>query len=189
MSNGKHIGYVRVSTVEQNTVRQLAEVKLDKVFTDKCSGKDRNRPQLEALLDYIREGDTIHVHDISRMARNILDLQTLVETFINQGCTVKFHKENLTFTGDSKDPMQRLMLNMLGAVYEFEREMMLERQREGIAQAKAAGKFKGRKKSIDREAVMQHLNDGLSIRKTAKEMGISTTSVQAIKKELESTST
>jgi len=184
MSNGKHIGYIRVSTLEQKTVRQLNDVQLDRVFTDKCSGKDRNRPQLDALLDYIRDGDTIHVHDISRMARNIRDLQTLVETFINKGCAVKFHKENLTFTGNSNDPMQRLMLNMLGAVYEFEREMTLERQREGIAQAKAAGKYKGRKKSIDRNAVMQRLSGGLSIRKTAKELGISTTSVQAIKKEI-----
>tara|TARA_R110000851_G_scaffold311142_1_gene471196 strand:+ start:3400 stop:4023 length:624 start_codon:yes stop_codon:yes gene_type:complete len=181
---GKHIGYIRVSTVEQNTARQLDGVELDKVFTDKCSGKDRDRPELEALLSFMREGDTIHVHDISRMARNIVDLQTLIKTINNSGCTVVFHKEGLTFTGNTNDPMQTLMLQMLGAVYEFERAMLLERQREGIALAKAAGKFKGRKKSVDRLKVKELLDEGLSVRKTAKELGIAASTVQLIKKEM-----
>ncbi len=183
-SNGKRIGYIRVSTVEQNTDRQLADLELDRVFTDKCSGKDRNRPELQALLGYVRDGDCIYVHDISRMARNINDLQLLVETLNSKGCAVKFLKEGLTFTGDAKDPMQRLMLQMLGAVYEFEREMLLERQREGIKQAKLAGKFKGSKKSVDRLKVIEALNSGLSIRKTANELGIAASTVQLIKKEM-----
>lgn len=181
---GKQIGYIRVSTVEQNTARQLDGVKLDKVFIDKCSGKDRERPELKALISFIREGDTIHVHDISRMARNIADLQSLIETINSLGCTVRFYKEGLTFTGSSSDPMQKLMLQMLGAVYEFEREMLLERQREGIEKAKAAGKFKGRKRSVDRQKVIDALNSGLSIRKVASELSIAPSTVQLIKKEM-----
>lgn len=183
MSNGKAIGYIRVSTVGQNTERQLDGLMLDKVFTDKCSGKSKDRPQLRALLDYVREGDTVHVHDISRMARNIKDLLELIDTLNSSGCGVRFHKEGLTFTGE-KDPMQKMMLHMLGAVYEFERDMLHERQREGIAKAKVAGKYTGRKKSVDRQRVTELLDAGLSVRKTAKEMGISTTTVQAIKKEV-----
>ncbi|MBU2877594.1 recombinase family protein [Aliiglaciecola lipolytica] len=182
---GKQLGYVRVSTVEQNTARQLEGIELDKVFTDKCSGKDKDRPQLHYMLDYMREGDTIHVHDISRMARNLKDLKDLIETINGKDCTIIFHKENLKFTGDHSDHMQTLMLHMLGAVYEFERSMILERQREGIAIAKKAGKFKGRQKSVDREKVLKCLKDGLSIRKTAKELGIATSTVQVIKKEVE----
>ena len=181
---GKQIGYIRVSTVEQNTARQLDGVELDKVFIDKCSGKDRERPELKALISFIREGDTIHVHDISRMARNIADLQSLIETINSLGCTIRFHKEGLTFTGSSSDPMQKLMLQMLGAVYEFEREMLLERQREGIEKAKAAGKFKGRKRSVDRQKVIDALNSGLSIRKVASELSIAPSTVQLIKKEM-----
>lgn len=179
----KNIGYIRVSTVEQNTARQLADVKLDKVFIDKCSGKNRDRPQLKALMDYVRSGDVVHAHDISRMARNIRDLQDIIEALNGKGCSVRFQKEGLQFTGDAKDPMQRLMLQMLGAVYEFERDMLLERQKEGIEKAKLAGKFKGRKKSVNRDKVVELLNDGISIRNVAKQLGIAPSTVQVIKKE------
>ena len=143
-----HIGYIRVSTVEQNTERQLNNLELDKIFTDKCSGKDRERPALTQLIDYVREGDFVHVHDISRMARNTEDLLSLVKEFTSKGITLKFHKENLEFNGD-RNPMQELMLTMLGGIYQFERSMILERQREGIAIAKAKGKYSG--KQINRE--------------------------------------
>jgi DNA invertase Pin-like site-specific DNA recombinase len=137
------IGYIRVSSVEQNTERQLLNIELDKTFTDKCSGKNTNRPALKQLIDYAREGDVIHVHDISRMARNTEDLLRLVKEFNEQGICLKFHKEHLEFTGES-NPMQQLMLTMLGGIYQFERSMILERQREGIAIAKQKGVYKGK---------------------------------------------
>ncbi|QDG35300.1 recombinase family protein [Alteromonas mediterranea] len=180
------IGYIRVSTVEQNTARQLDGLALDKVYTDKCSGKDTDRPQLKVMLEHLREGDTVHVHDISRMARNVGNLLDLVESLRNRGVTLKFHKENMTFTPDKNDPMQELMLTMLGGIYQFERSMILERQREGIAIAKAEGKYKGRPKSIDRERVKQMLEDGISIRKIAAQLNISPSTVQAVKKEMSS---
>lgn len=180
------IGYIRVSTVEQSTARQLEGVVLDREYTDKCSGKDTNRPQLTIMLQNLRSGDTVHVHDISRMARNIGDLLDLVKTITKQGVTIRFHKEGLTFTANDNDPMQKLMLTMLGAVYEFEKDMMLERQREGIAIAKAAGKYKGRKPSVDRKKVLELLEAKMSIRKVAAQLGIASSTVQLIKKESQS---
>ncbi len=139
----ENLGYIRVSTVEQNTERQLLNIELDNSFTDKCSGKDTDRPALKQLIEYAREGDVIHCHDISRMARNTEDLLRLVKEFTDQGISLKFHKEHLEFTGES-NPMQQLMLTMLGGIYQFERAMILERQREGIAIAKQKGKYKGK---------------------------------------------
>lgn len=180
----KRIGYIRVSTVDQNSERQLDGVQLDKVFEDKCSGKDTNRPQLQALLDHIREGDEVHVHDISRMARNLEDLIALVKRMNMQGVSIKFHKENLTFTGE-QNPMQELLLGVLGSVYQFERSMLLERQREGIQKAKEKGLYKGRPQQIDREKVLKLLDGGLSIRKTAAQLGVSVSTVQRVKAELD----
>jgi DNA invertase Pin-like site-specific DNA recombinase len=139
----ENLGYIRVSTVEQSTERQLLNIELDNSFTDKCSGKDVDRPALKQLIEYAREGDVIHCHDISRMARNTEDLLRLVKEFTDQGISLKFHKEHLEFTGES-NPMQQLMLTMLGGIYQFERAMILERQREGIAIAKQNGKYKGK---------------------------------------------
>lgn len=178
----KRVGYKRVSTVDQNTERQLDGVELDKVFEDKCSGSNTNRPQLSGLLDYVREGDEVFVHDISRMARNLDDLIGLIKKMNQQSVSVRFMKESLTFNGEN-DPMQELMLSLLGAVYQFERSMMLERQREGIQKAKAAGKYKGRPNSVDRDVVMDLLNQKVSIRKTAEKLGISPSTVQRIKAE------
>lgn len=175
-----NIGYIRVSTVEQNSERQLIEVKLDKVFEDKCSGKDTNRPQLNLMLDFVREGDCIHVHDISRLARNLSDLRVLVSSFTARGISIKFHKENLVFTGEA-NPMQDLMLSMLGAVYEFERSMALERQREGIAIAKQQGRYRGAKKRVNDDAIIAELKKGTSIRMTAKLMGVAPSTVQRAK--------
>ncbi len=177
----KAIGYVRVSTVEQNTARQLDGIQLDKVFEDKCSAKDAKRPQLQAMLEFIREGDTLHVHDISRLARNLEDLLSLVRLLTGKGVEVKFIKENLHFTGDATNPMQVLMLNMLGAVYQFERSLLLERQREGIKIAKEAGKYKGGKPRVDNEAVLKLLAEGKSIRKTAELLEIGVSTVQRVK--------
>ncbi len=167
----EQIGYIRVSTVDQNTERQLLNITLDKSFTDKCSGKDTNRPALKQLIGYAREGDVIHVHDISRMARNTEDLLRLVKEFNEQGISLKFHKEHLDFTGES-NPMQQLMLTMLGGIYQFERSMILERQREGIAIAKQKGKYKGKPvNTVLHEQIQQKYADGMNKSQIALALG------------------
>lgn len=178
---GNKVGYIRVSTVEQNDERQLQDVDLDKVFRDKVSAKSTKRDGLQEMLNYIREGDEIIVHDISRLARNLGDLLDLVKTITGKGCTVRFIKENLTFNNDKNDAIGQLMLSMLGSVYQFERSIMLERQREGVQIAKKAGKYKGRKKTVDDNKIIELLNNGLSMRKCAKELGVSLSSVQRAK--------
>jgi DNA invertase Pin-like site-specific DNA recombinase len=175
------LGYIRVSTIEQNTIRQLDGLELDKKFEDKCSGSNTERPGLNQLKDYAREGDTVLVHDISRLARNISDLIELIKFFNNKLVSIQFGKENLIFSHDSSNPINNLMLTLLGAVYQFEREMILERQKEGIAKAKLAGKYKGKPNTIDRQSVWDLLEQGISIRKVAAELGISPVSVQKIK--------
>ena len=146
--------YIRVSTALQNTDRQLLNVSSNREYTDKLSGKDTNRPQLQAMLDNLREGDIINVHSMDRLARNVQDLLSLIDTIMKKGATIKFHKENLIFEANKKtDAFQKLMLTLLGAVSEFEREIILERQREGIAIAKQKGKYKGGKKKLSNEQI------------------------------------
>ena len=138
------VAYVRVSTVEQNEARQLASLKnfgIEKWFIEKVSGKNMDRPKLQEMLNFIREGDTVYIHDFSRLARSTADLLKLVELFKSRGVHLVSTKENI----DSSTPTGKLMLTMIGAINEFERANLLERQREGIAIAKAAGKYKGRK--------------------------------------------
>ena len=103
MPLGKQVGYIRVSSADQTTARQLQNISLDKIFEDRCSGKDTNRPQLKACLEYLREDDTLHVHSLDRLARNVEDLLTTVRSLTECGVTVIFHKENLTFAPDSPD--------------------------------------------------------------------------------------
>jgi DNA invertase Pin-like site-specific DNA recombinase len=150
----KKVGYIRVSSLDQNTVRQLDGHELDKVFTDKASGKDTKRPQLQACLEYIREGDVLVVHSMDRLARNVHDLRTIVQDLTGKGVQVQFVKENLVFNGQDS-PMSNLLLSLLGAVAEFERSMIRERQREGIALAKKAGVYKGRRPSLTKEQVTE----------------------------------
>jgi len=150
MKKGHRIGYVRVSTLDQNTERQLDGIKLDKVFTDKASGRDTKRPQLAAALEYVREGDILIIHSLDRLARNVEDLRRIVRELNERGVSVEFVKNHLTFSGGG-DPTARLMLTMLGAFAEFERELIRERQREGIAIAKAKGVYKGRKRALEPE--------------------------------------
>jgi DNA invertase Pin-like site-specific DNA recombinase len=140
--DGKRIGYIRVSSIDQNTVRQLDGVHLDKVFTDKASGKDTNRPQLKAALDYLRDGDVLVVHSMDWLARN-----KTVATLNGRGGGVEFVKESLTFTGDDS-AMSKRMLTIMGGVAEFERAIIRERQLEGISKAKQAGKYSGRKSTM-----------------------------------------
>lgn len=172
---GQNIGYVRVSTVVQNTARQLDGVTLDKTFTDKISGKSTDRPQLAACLSYVREGDVLHVHSMDRLARNLEDLLRMVRELNSRGVQVQFHKENLIFTGDD-NPMAVLMLSLLGAVAAFERQLIRDRVDEGVALAKAAGKFKGgtrKLKSEQVEALVARVSQGIPKAKVAREFGIS----------------
>lgn len=172
---GQHVGYRRVSTLVQNTARQLDGVMLDKVFEDKQSGKDTDRPQLKACLDHLREGDMLHVHSMDRLARNLDDMRRIVKELTGRGVVVKFHKEGLEFAGDDS-PMNTLLLSMLGAVAEFERALILERQREGIAIAKAAGKYQGRKPKLSEgqaQALRLKVAAGVPKAAVAREFGIS----------------
>lgn len=146
--NGQRIGYQRVSTLIQNTARQLDGIPLDKIFTDKASGKDTNRPELKSMLEFVREGDTVYVHSMDRLARNLGDLRKIVQDLTRKGIKITFVKESLTFTGDDS-PMANLLLNIIGSVAEFEKMLIKERVMEGIAIARTKGVYKGRKKSLN----------------------------------------
>lgn len=151
---GQRIGYVRVSSDGQCPDRQLDGLQLDRVFTDAASGKGADRPQLRALFAYARDGDTVFVHSMDRLARNLDDLRRLVAEQTRRGVRLHFVKENLTFTGDDA-PLANLMLSVLGAVAQFERDLIKERQREGIALAKRRGAYRGRKKALGDGAVAE----------------------------------
>jgi len=176
--HNKVVAYVRVSSVDQNTDRQLEGIESlspDKIFTDKCSGKDTKRPQLEAMLAYVREGDTLVVHSLDRLGRNLDDLRRLVTQLNSRGIAVQFLKENLMFTGDDSS-MSKLLFNMLGSFAEFERSLIRERQREGIALAKKAGVYRGRKPSLTAEQaddLRQRVALGEKKAALAREFGIS----------------
>ena len=177
MANGQNIAYVRVSTVEQNEARQIEALKIhsiDKWFTEKVSGKDANRPELQKMLEFVREGDTVYIHDLSRLARSTKDLLEIVEVLNNKGVNLVSNKENI----DSSTPTGKLMLTMIGAIAEFERANLLERQREGIAIAKQQGKFKGRKpvnitKSDFDNLYQAYLKREINKGEFAKRLGIS----------------
>ena len=172
---GQHVGYIRVSSIDQNTIRQLDGISLNKTFTEKLSGKDTQRPILHECLSYIRQGDTMHVHSIDRLARNAKDLLNLVEQILTKGATVSFNKNNLVFSPDSKDHMAKLQLTMLAAFAEFERELIRERQLEGIAIAKANGKYSGRRKVTDEiiEEAKVRAEAGEPLSRVAKALNIS----------------
>ena len=173
--HSKRVGYIRVSTLDQNTERQLDGQELDKVFTDKASGKDTKRPQLQAALDYLREGDCLIVHSMDRLARNLDDLRRIVLGLTSKGVLVEFVKERLTFTGEDS-AMSQLLLSVMGAFAEFERSLIRERQREGIALAKKAGVYKGRKPSLTNEQAQQlraRITAGEKKAALAREFGIS----------------
>jgi DNA invertase Pin-like site-specific DNA recombinase len=186
---GQRIGYIRVSTLDQHTERQLDGIELDKTFTDKASGKDTKRPQLELMLSFVRSGDTVIVHSMDRLARNLDDLRRIVQTLTGRGVRIEFIKEHLTFTGEDS-PMAKLMLSVMGAVHEFDRALIKERQREGIALAKKRGAFKGRKKTLSQAEVVgihQRITAGISKAQIAREFGISRETLYKYLKEAEST--
>lgn len=173
---GQNVGYVRVSSTSQNTERQLVDVQLDSTFTDTASGKNRNRPELTRCLNHLREYDVLHVHSIDRLARNLKDLQEIIETLTNKGVTVKFYKEHLVFEASISSPMQTLMLQMLGAFAEFERTLIRERQREGIEAAKAQGKKLGAPPKLTADqiaAIKVSIGKGEDKSKVAKQFNIS----------------
>jgi len=148
------VGYIRVSTLDQNTVRQLDGIEVERTFTDKASGKDTVRPKLDELIAFVRDGDTVVVHSMDRLARNLDDLRRLVRLLTGKGVRVEFVKEVLTFTGEDS-PMANLLLSVMGAFAEFERALILERQREGIAAAKTRGAYTGRKPALTTEQATQ----------------------------------
>lgn len=171
-----NIGYVRVSTVDQNEARQVEALKkygIEKWYSEKVSGKDLNRPKLQEMLDFVREGDTIYIHDFSRISRSVKDLLSLIDLLEAKKVHLVSLKENL----DTSTPGGRLMLTMIGAINEFERANLLERQAEGIAIAKAKGKYKGRKAIEINEAFIEGYNKylarQLSKSALAKELGVS----------------
>jgi DNA invertase Pin-like site-specific DNA recombinase len=150
--SGQRIGYIRVSSFDQNPERQLDDVAVDRAFTDKASSKDVQRPALEELCAFVRHGDTVVVHSMDRLARNLDDLRRIVQGLTKRGVRTEFVKEGLTFTGDDS-PMANLMLSVMGAFAEFERALIRERQREGIALARQRGAYRGRKKSLSPERI------------------------------------
>lgn len=173
--HGKRIGYIRVSRFDQNSERQLKGIQLDKIFTDKASGKDTRRPELDNLLSYAREEDTVIVHSMDRLARNLTDLRTIVERLTQSGVRIEFVKEGLLFTGEDS-PIATLMLSVMGAFSEFERALLRERQREGIALAKQRGAYRGRKRSLTEEKIAQikqRIAAGEKKSRIAADLGIS----------------
>lgn len=173
--DGQRIGYIRVSSFDQNPERQLDHVEVARVFTDKASGKDTHRPQLESLLAFVRQGDTVVVHSMDRLARNLDDLRRVVQGLTKRGVRIEFLKEHLVFTGEDS-PMANLMLSVMGAFAEFERALIRERQREGIALAKRRGAYRGRKRSLSDEQAAEmrrRIEAGESKAKVARDFGIS----------------
>lgn len=184
MSDGRIVGYARVSSEEQNLARQLAALdglsespRTGKplLFTDKISGKDTNRPGLEALLDYVREGDTVRVASFDRLSRDLGDLRRLVKELTDQGVSVEFLHERLTFSGDDS-PIANLMLNLLGSVHEFERAVIKQRAKQGIELAKKANKYKGRVPALKAEQIATakaQVEQGVPKSKVARDLGVS----------------
>lgn len=178
------IGYVRVSSLDQNPDQQIEDLKAqqaEKIFMDKVSGKNTDRPELQRMLSFIREGDTLIVHSLDRLARNLADLLTMVQDLTCRGVSVIFLNERLSFeAGADASPTSKLMLSMIGAFAEFERSMIRRRQAEGIALAKERGVYKGRPRSISDETletVNALVEQGVPLATAAKKVGISRSTV------------
>jgi len=174
-TKGQRIGYIRVSSEDQNPERQLEGEVLDRVFIEWATGKDTQRPKLQEMLAYAREGDTVVVHSMDRLARNAEDLQRLVRLLTGQGIAVVFRKEHLTFIGQDS-PISQMMLTVLGAVAQFERDLIRERQREGIALAKQRGVYRGRRRKLAPCQVtdlVRRAGSGESKSALAREFGVS----------------
>lgn len=172
----QRVGYVRVSSDDQNTERQLDGIEVDKMFTEKISGKNAERPQLKAALNHAREGDTFVVHSMDRLARNVEDMLRIVRELTEKGVAVEFVKEQMTFKPGNDDPRSTLMFMMLSAFSQFERAIIRERQKEGIKLAKAKGVYKGRRHSLTPERITELRHEvatGANKTQLAKTFGIS----------------
>ena len=187
MRKGKNIAYVRVSTLEQNEARQrdaLEKFEIDRWFIEKVSGKDTNRPKLQEMLEYVREDDTVYVEEFSRLGRSTADLLSIVQRIEDAGAKFVSTKESF----DTSTPTGRLQMTMMATIVEFERAMILERQREGIAIAKREGKYKGRKcvcvPNIG-EYYQRYMRRQGTKTSLAKEMGISRTTLDKLFKQYE----
>jgi DNA invertase Pin-like site-specific DNA recombinase len=179
--SGQRLGYIRVSTIDQNTDRQLDGIAIDRVFVDKASGKDTHRPELENLKQFSRDGDIVIVHSMDRLARNLDDLRQTVRLFNVKGVQIQFIKENLTYSGDDS-PLANLLLSVMGAFAEFERSLIKERQREGIVLAKQRGAYAGRKKCLTETQInelRQRIATGEKRAKVARDFKISRQTVYA----------
>lgn len=175
----QNIGYIRVSSIDQNPYRQLQGLELAKTFTDFVSGSSLIRPQLQSCIEYIREGDILYVDSIDRLARNLRDLKELIRTITAKGVEVRFVKEGLRFS-NADDPIANLTLHIMGSFAEFERNMIRARQKEGIALAIKAGKKMGRPALLGEKHKKQAKElkaQGMSIRKIAFTMGVSRGSI------------
>lgn len=179
------VGYARTSTVEQSAgleaqERDLRDAGCSKIFSEKVSSVATHRRQLEAALDYVREGDTLVVTKLDRLARSVADLVAITATLNEKGVGLRILAMNL----DTGTPTGKLMVNLLGSIAEFERELMLERQREGIARAKAEGKYKGRAPTARQRTaeVLKLKGEGKTVEAIVKEVGISRSSVFRILK-------
>lgn len=155
VQHGQVVGYVRVSSADQNLARQLESIgNVDRLFSDKVTGGARSARQgLADCLQYVREGDVVRVASMDRLARSLVDLQQIVDDFVKKGASVHFLKEDQTYSASSSDSMSRLLLQVLGAFAEFERNLIRERQAEGIRIAKEAGKYRGRKRALSAEQI------------------------------------
>lgn len=180
--NNQNVAYLRVSSIDQSLSRQqeaMKTVDLDRVFEEKASAKDCHRPKLKACIDYCRTADMLHVHSIDRIARNLKDLQNIIDQLVDKGVSIRFHKEGMIFNGND-DAINRLTLQMMGAFAEFERSLIRERQREGLDAARKKGKKFGRKKVLSARQIVEieaKLASGYSKTSIAKEYHISRTTL------------
>jgi DNA invertase Pin-like site-specific DNA recombinase len=180
---GKKVGYIRVSTKDQKVERQLDNIDLDIIFTDYASGIKANRPKLQEMLNYVRDGDIVFVHSMDRLARNLDDLRKIIQTITGKGAQIRFIKESLEFISNSS-PMSNLMLSLMGAFAEFEHSLIRERQMEGINKAKARGAYKKEQSLSDSQiseikSRLTHETSYMKVNrsKLAKEFGISRTTL------------
>lgn len=176
---GQLIGYRRVSSVSQNLDRQELP-RCDRIFQEKVSGATTARPELQKMMEFVRDGDTVVTYSIDRLARSLKDLEEIVDTLVSKGVTVKFISENLTFSKKSEDAAGRLMLQVLGAIGQFERSLLRARQQEGIEKAKQRNVYKGRARQVDRERVREawEADKEMTIKDLSRKLGYSTSSVQ-----------
>lgn len=175
MTTGDNYAYIRVSSQGQNTERQLSDtgIKFRRTFKDEASGKNIDREGLTDMIEFVQEGDTVHVHSIDRLGRSLVDLKNIVTELNEKGVSVKFHKENLEFSAGTSNPIHTLMFNMLASFAEFERSIIKDRQREGIEKAKAKGVYKkDKRKKVDYAELIKAIESGLSYRQVAEKFNV-----------------